>query len=185
IPYTLIGSILWILVFLIFLLIWIIDYRHYIIPDGLVILLAVLGAGNVILKFIYGQFGIISGSFLGSYAFLFGLRDSVWFNHFFAALAAALIFGLIILMTKGKGMGAGDLKLIVALGILFGWPDIIFVIIFSFFIGSLASLGLLIYKKKTLKSRIPFAPFIILGSLVLIFFGRDILAVYFNFFRIF
>ena len=39
---------------------------------------------------------------------------------------------MIISYAKGKGMGAGDLKLIVALGFFFGWPDIIFVIIFSF-----------------------------------------------------
>ena len=48
--------------------------------------------------------------------------------------------------------------------------DIILSLFFPFY-RFVASLGLLIYKKKTLKSRIPFAPFIILGSLVLIFWS--------------
>lgn len=182
--YFLFSSIIWILAFLSFLLIWIIDYRHYIIPDGLVILLAILGFGNIALKLFYDQFGVISGSFLGSYALLFGLRNSIWLNHFVAAFIAALIFGLIILITKGRGMGAGDFKLIIALGILFGWPDILFVIVFAFFIGSLVSFELLIHKKKTLKSHIPFAPFIILSSLTLIFFGKEILEIYFKSFNL-
>lgn len=182
--YAIIAGVIWTAIFLIFLLIWAIDFRIYIIPDGLNFLLAILGLILINMKNFYHQFGILSGSFLGSYALLFGLRDSIWFNHFLATFIAALIFGLIILITRGKGMGMGDLKLITALGILFGWPDIIFIIVFSFLIGSLVSLVLLARGKKALKSHIPFGPFIILGSFAVIFFGKIILESYFRFFNL-
>ena len=71
-----------------------------------------------------------------------------------------------------------------ALGILFGWPDILFAIVFSFLMGSIISLWLLIFQDKTMKSRIPFGPFIILGSIALVFFGKGILGAYFQLFNL-
>jgi prepilin signal peptidase PulO-like enzyme (type II secretory pathway) len=179
--FQLLSSILWILIFLIFLLIWTIDYRLYIIPNELNIALASLGIILISIKDFFNQFGEFQGSFLGSYAALFGLRQNIWLNHFAAALIAAALFGLIIYLSRGRGMGMGDLKLAAVLGLVFGWPDILLALVFSFLIGGIVSLALVVLKKKNMKSRIPFGPFIILGSLALIFFGQQILDCYFNF----
>lgn len=180
--YALIESIIWILVFLTFLLIWAIDFRLYLIPDELNLVLAGLGLVLVDFKNLYGQFGQFSGSFLGSYAALFGLRDNIWVNHFAAALVGAGLVAAIIFLSRGRGMGMGDLKLMAALGLLFGWPDILMIFISASVIGAAVSLVLMALRKKTMKSHLPFGPFLVLGAWLTFFFGSAILRVYFNFF---
>jgi len=181
----LISSALWIAIFLIFILIWAIDYKFYIIPDELNVFLAVLGillvAENAFIKN-FSEFG--QGSFLGSFSMLFGFRENIWTNHLLGVVIGLLAVGLIILITRGKGMGMGDLKLAGALGIIFGWPDIIFVLTFSFIIGSIYGIYLLIKRIKGFKDSVPFGPFLVLGSVILIFFGQNILAQYFKFFEL-
>lgn len=115
---------------------------------------------------------------------LFGFRENIWTNHLLGAVIGLLIIGLIIFITRGKGMGMGDLKLAIALGVIFGWPDIIFVLIFSFIVGSIYGVYLLIKRIKGFKDSVPFGPFLVLGSVTLIFFGQSILAWYFNFFEL-
>lgn len=79
-------------------------------------------------------------------------------------------------------MGLGDLKLSAALGILFGWPDILVILALAFITGSLISLGAMGFGKKTLKSFLPFGPFLAIGAALVFFFGHDILRLYFSLF---
>lgn len=180
-----IFSAIWIAIFMIFVLIWAIDHKFYIIPDELNIFLAVLGIMLVAESSFFKNFSEFGqGSFLGSFSMLFGFRENIWMNHLLGAIAGLAIVGLIIMITRGKGMGIGDLKLAGALGLIFGWPDIIFVLIFSFVIGSLYGIYLLIRRIKGFKDSVPFGPFLVLGSATLIFFGQDILMRYFKIFEL-
>jgi leader peptidase (prepilin peptidase)/N-methyltransferase len=183
--YFWIFSAIWISIFLVFILIWAIDREFGIIPDELNIFLAILGilliAENAFYKN-FSQFG--SGSFLGSFSMLFGFRENIWINYLGAGLLGLVFIGLIVFLTRGKGMGIGDLKLAGALGLIFGWPDIIFVLIFSFIFGSVYGIYLLIKKAKSLKDSVSFGPFLVLGALTVIFFGQNILSVYFKFFNL-
>ena len=181
-PYALIESIVWIAAFLIFLLIWAIDFRLYIIPDELNFLLAILGLILIDAQNLYGSFSEFSGSFLGSYSALFGLRSGVWQNHLLAMLIGAGIVGIIILLTRGNGMGMGDLKLMAALGLLYGWPDVLFIFMFASVIGAAVSLVLMLARKKTMKSSVPFGPFLVMGAASVFFFGEALIRGYFNFF---
>lgn len=181
-PFALILSIIWIPVFLVFLLVWSIDFRLYLIPDELNLILVALGLVLINYTNLYGQFGDFSGSFLGSYAALFGLRGNIWVNHFAAALIGGVLVGLIIFLTKGKGMGAGDLKMMLALGLLFGWPDSLMIFLLASVIGAAVSLVLVLMKKKDLQGSVPFGPFLVIGSVLVFFCGEAILRSYFNFF---
>mgnify|MGYP001599760690 CR=1 FL=1 len=180
--YQLLSSVIWIAAFLIFLLIWAIDFRLYIIPDELNFLLAILGLILIDAQNLYGSFSEFSGSFLGSYSALFGLRSGVWQNHIGAMLIGAGIVGIIILLTRGNGMGMGDLKLMAALGLLYGWPDILFIFMFASVIGAAVSLVLMLARKKTMKSSVPFGPFLVMGAASVFFFGETFIRGYFNFF---
>lgn len=171
----------WVLIFLTLLLISLIDIRVKIIPDEANIFLIILGV--VIAIFAAKEFGPVSGSFLGPYAALFGLRDILWLNRVIALAFGIVFYGLLILITKGRGMGMGDLKLTAALGVVFGWPDIVIITGLSFIIGSLFSLPGLLSKKKGLKSFLPFGPFIAMASCVVFFWGEDIMRFYFDLFR--
>ncbi|MDD5547544.1 MAG: prepilin peptidase [Candidatus Pacebacteria bacterium] len=176
---------LWILIMLSLLLVWLIDYRFYIIPDELNVFLGILGAALTYVEYHFHQFGTMMGSFIKNYAMLFGFRENIWINHLFGVAVALVIVGLIILLTRGRGMGMGDLKLVLALGLIFGWPDILFVLIFAFILGAILGIFLIIRGIKGIKEAVPFGPLLVSGSLLVIFFGQTILGGYFRIFNIF
>lgn len=137
-----------ILVVLTLILITLIDLRLSIIPNELTGFLAVLGIFTIV---------------------FFPAHQSIFYKIIGAVFALAL-FGLIIFLTKGRGMGMGDLKLAGALGLLFGWPKIVLILMAAFIIGGFWSAIILIAKKKSLKDSIPFGPFLSLAALLIILF---------------
>lgn len=175
---NLIGSTIWILIFLLFLLFSIIDFRQLIIPNQINLSLAILGIVLIISNF---QFPIFN-SFLGHYSMIFGLRENIWLNRLLAALLGMSFFGALIIFSRGKAMGWGDFKLVGALGLIFGWPDILMILILAFIIGALFSVLLLIQKKKKIKEAVPFGPFLAIGASLTFFFGYQIVDWYFKLF---
>ena len=173
-------SFLWILFFLALLLISIIDFRHYVIPDGMNWFIAGSGVIFVFVKLFSGYDFPFHGSFLSNYALVLSFAQGILANHFFGIIAGAGLFGLIIYLTKGTGMGFGDLKLAAALGLALGWPDVLFAELFAFLIGGIISAPLLFSGRKTMKSALPFGPFLASGVAVLFFAGSEILNWYFG-----
>ncbi len=171
-------SALWISVFSVLLLISLIDLRLRMIPDEANVALALLGIPITWLQ----PFSDTTGSFIGHYAMLFGLRSNAWVNHFVAAAVIGLFFAALIVITKGKGMGGGDMKLAAAMGLVFGWPDIIFTAIISFVVGSIFGIGAMLFKKEKLKSKIAFGPFLAAAGLIVFLCGYQITNFYFGFF---
>ena len=68
-------------------------------------------------------------------------------------------------------MGLGDAKLMAGIGLLFGWQSIPFVLFVAAVLGLLMVMPSLLEKKKTLKSKIPFGPYIIAAGLIYFFYG--------------
>lgn len=98
-------------------------------------------------------------------------------NHFLSALGAAGFFLLIFLITRGRGMGFGDVVLAFFMGLLLGFPEIIVALYAAFLTGTAASLILILRgKKKFFGSTIPFGPFLILGTYVSLFWGKTIIS---------
>lgn len=173
---------LWIAVFELLLLMSLIDIRLQIIPDEIILALLAIGVALIILS--APAFGLASGTFLRDFALIFGLRQNIWLNHLAGAFFGGLFFGAIIAVTRGKGMGMGDLKLAAVLGFVFGWPDILFLAIFAFLIGSVYG-GVQLWRgREKMKSALPFGPFLALGAATLIFFGNAILRSYFALFSL-
>lgn len=81
-----------------------------------------------------------------------------------------LIFGLCYLVARG-GMGAGDVKLVAVLGFYLGSTALMPVLILSVFASAIYSIFKLIRKKTNLKAEIPFAPFVLIGTVVGIMLG--------------
>ena len=61
-------------------------------------------------------------------------------------------------------MGWGDVYLGLLVGLVVGWPNILITLMLSFAIGALVSVALVFLNKKTIKSQVPFAPFLISGT---------------------
>jgi leader peptidase (prepilin peptidase)/N-methyltransferase len=174
--------IFWTAAFLVLLLVSLIDFRLRLIPDELNALLALLGAVAAYLA--APHWSEAGTSFLGPYALLFGFRENIWLNRLAAAALGAAIPGFLVLVTRGRGMGAGDMKLGFALGALFGWPEIILVLAFGFVFGSAVGLGLIAFGRKTMKSFVPFGPFLAAAAAFVFFWGYAAVDFYFKLFNL-
>ena len=67
-------------------------------------------------------------------------------------LAGSGFFLLLYLLSKGAWIGGGDVRLGLFMGVILGWPKILVALLFAYIIGAAVSLGLILLKKKTLKS---------------------------------
>ena len=147
------------------IVVFVYDLKHYIIPDQIVYP-AILVSG--IWYFISGIFDIYT-----KYEIL---------NTIYSAFGAALFFLLIVLISRGKWMGVGDIKLAFFMGLILGFPNILVAIFSAFFIGAIIGIGLMTAGRKTMKSEIPFGPFLVTGTMSAIFFGESLTDWYLNLF---
>ncbi len=84
------------------------------------------------------------------------------------------IYWLFKIVTKKEGMGYGDFKLLAAIGAWFGWQLIPAVILLSSVLGATIGVILIVYKGKTSQTAIPFGPFLALGGIAALFFGKQL-----------
>lgn len=143
-------SIAGMLLFSFSLVLSLIDIKHFLIPNSLVVVLLVAGI-------IY----------------------HVWFREIsigllLLGLAVGFGFPYVIAVVSGGGMGGGDIKLCAAMGLWLGYPSIIYALFIGALLGSLVGITLIICRIKTRKDRIPFGPFLMLGFLAMIFFQKQI-----------
>ena len=151
----------YIIILSILIAIFMIDYKHYIIPNGMNLLI-------FLVTLVFLIVGIITGDK--------DLSDVLF--RFYGLLLGGGFFLLIAIITGA--MGGGDIKLMAALGFLFGFTQTLVLIFFSFIIGGLLSGLLLVLKLKKRKDHIPFGPFICIGALITIFWGESLLRWYTN-----
>ena len=166
---------LWVAVFCTLLLISQIDLRLGIIPDELTVLLVGLGAAIIFVL----QTGVQEPlSFLWLPTIGLDASAGIWLSHVVGALVGVGFLGALWLLTKGRGMGMGDVKLALPLGLLLGWPDVIGAFVAAFVIGAVVGVAAIFAKRKTMQSAIPFGPFLALAVLVIFFWGQAIVQAY-------
>ncbi len=141
------------------IIIFVYDFKHYIIPD----------------KVIFPAIGL---------AFIYNLLTTNYLllNTLLAALGASAFFLSIYLISRGKWMGFGDVKLSFLMGLILGFPNILVALFFAFFTGAITGLILIAQSKKTLKSMVPFGPFLVFGTFLAMFYGEQIINWYSNLF---
>ena len=139
----------------VFLIIFFIDLKHYIIPNSLTYSMMILG-------------------FIKSFV---PNLDPIFPNYLNSLIGGLLGYGIIWSIIyfyrqfkKKEGMGLGDAKLFAVIGFWFGWISIPFVIFLSSIIALLSVLPDLLRSSKKLSSQIPFGPFIILGTIFYLVF---------------
>lgn len=106
-------------------------------------------------------------------------------DYIIGAVIGLVFFLLIIfgsrLVLKRDGMGLGDAKFMCVIGLMMGWVNTVCIIFFSFIIGSIGATVMLLNKKKAMGQEIAFGPYIVIATMLMMFFGGDILNWYFNF----
>jgi len=93
----------------------------------------------------------------------------------FGAVATFLFFYILHKAFKGKAMGRGDADLGFLIGLICGFPNIFIALFISFLTGAIFGLILIAVKVKGLKDRLPFGPFLVVGCVVVLVFGKEIL----------
>ena len=147
------------------IVIFVYDLKHYIIPDKIVYP-AILVSG---IRY------PVSGIFFGLYT------NHQILNAIYSCLGASLFFFLIWFLSRGKWLGFGDVKLVFFMGLFLGFPNIMVALFLAFPIGAIIGLGFIFFKKKDLSSEIPFGPFLVTGTFIALFFGRELINWYLNF----
>ncbi len=174
------------------LIVFITDFKTGLIPDRITypaiiiafLYLLISAAGRV-----YFFYNSLNSSILGKYL-LFPNSD-YFYRHalinaapliegLIGAGALFLFFGLLILVTRGRGMGLGDLKLGIFMGLVLGFERSLLALMMAFINGSLVGIFLILIKKRDLKQTIPFGPFLSVASLIALYYGNDILKWYFK-----
>lgn len=126
------------------------DLEYQLIPDEMIVALVVLGG--------------LRG--LGE------LRDLL-----IVGFLTALGFLLVVLATKFRGMGLGDVKLAFAMGLLLGFPAVVVAVWFAFVLGGVFAVGLLLLHRKKIHETMALGPFLVLGTLIAALWSQKILAI--------
>ncbi|MCB5188536.1 A24 family peptidase [Methylobacillus caricis] len=88
------------------------------------------------------------------------------------------VYWLFKLVTGKEGMGYGDFKLLAALGAWFGWQLLPAVILLSSLAGSIIGIILIVFAKHGRSKPMPFGPYLALGGMAALFFGKQLSQLY-------
>ena len=139
-----------------------IDLRHKIIPDTL----------------------SLPGIAVG---FAFSLLPSSPLSWTDSLIGIALGGGFLLLVgiafekiTGREGMGMGDVKMLAMIGAWMGWKSLLFIILLASLAGSIIGGAMLLLSRQGARARIPFGPFLALGTLLYFFFGSELTRWYFG-----
>lgn len=88
----------------------------------------------------------------------------------FGVIAGSGFLYMLWLITSGKGIGFGDVKLMIPLGLLFGLHAVVTLLFVAFFIGGLVGMLLIISKQAHGKTAIPFGPFLAISAYIIMVF---------------
>jgi prepilin signal peptidase PulO-like enzyme (type II secretory pathway) len=154
------------LVFLLYItsaliVLFIYDLKHYLIPDEVLF-------PAIVIAFIY--------------RLIFSFNTIT--DYLLAVLIAAGFFLFIFIISKGKWMGFGDVKLAILMGLMLGFPDILAALFLAFFFGAIIGLIVMAVEKKSLKSEMPFGPFLIIGTFLALFWGNTMIQAYLKLFYV-
>ena len=116
---------------------------------------------------------------------LLALIFSIYLGNVETALLGSaigiLFFGLQWIISKGKWLGSGDIRIGAFMGLILGWEMTLVAIMISYLLGSIYSIYLLATKQASKKTAIPLGPFLSLGTAIAFFYGEAIIDCYLNF----
>jgi len=144
-----------------------IDLDFQIIPDRITLWGIPLGffAGSFLLPDPFSR-----GSLLGIKTSLFGMAIGFGFFYLVAQTGSALF--------REQALGGGDVKMMIMVGAVMGWKTILLTTFIGSLVGTVFGLSLTWGKGKGRRAKIPFGPFLALGTLITLFYGQEIFSWY-------
>ena len=164
-PFHYVQPLFWLTVGVLLLIIFATDVLYMIIPDEPLVALTVLTLAYRISLMLSGV-----------------MQTPDFIRTVIAAVCCSAFFFLLWAVTKGKGMGLGDVKFAFPFGLLLGWPNVLVGLFVAFVSGAVVSLVLVFLKKKKMKQVVPFGPFLIFGTVVALVWGNMLVQWYVHLF---
>ena len=130
----------------------VIDWRIYEIPVGLNVFIAILGVVNLIIHY------------------------TDWTNYLIGAFCVSGFMFVLFVLTKGRGIGGGDIKLMFAAGLLLGWQNIILAFALGCILGSI--IHLLRMRLSGEEHVLAFGPYLSVGIMIAALWGEQIVKAY-------
>ena len=136
----------------------VIDWRTFEIPFGCNIVIGILGIVRVFLNLAH------------------------WYDYVIGFFAVTGLFLIIYWITKGRGIGGGDIKLMAAAGLLLGWQNILLSLMIGSIAGSVIHLALMKIQGKD--RVLAFGPYLAFGIFISMLYGNDIITWYLGMFHL-
>ncbi len=131
------------------------------------------------------KFGVLPDHLTVSGAVAVGVlnlfRDVSWAGLAISALGAAGFFWFQRLVSRGRWVGEGDVRLGAWLGLGLGWPGVLTALLLAYVAGALAGLGLIASSRATWQSQIPFGTFLTAAAVVAFVWGDELAQMYVRF----
>lgn len=137
------------------IIIFVYDLRYYLILDKV----SLTGAAVALI--------------LSFFALKISLMSLLW-----GALFGAGFFLLQFVVSRGKWIGGGDIRLGLLMGLMLGWPNILAALFIAYALGSVVGVGLILSGRKKWQSRVPFGTFLSLAAFLTFVFGEAIISFY-------
>ncbi|HBB76970.1 MAG: hypothetical protein A3I49_01875 [Candidatus Levybacteria bacterium RIFCSPLOWO2_02_FULL_37_11] len=150
--WSIVNMLFYLFIVSVFLVVFFTDLKYGIIPDRIIF-------PSVFITFLY----------LTIYS------PPLLLNHMLSAAGVAFLFFLLIVVTRGRGMGAGDLKYSFFLGFLLGFPEVIIALYIAILTGGGMASILVLWGKKKLSGVIPFGPFLTIGAFLTLFYSGELI----------
>lgn len=146
---------LYCVLFSMLLVLSVIDWRTFTIPNGINLVIFLLGVVRLITDLDH------------------------WVSYVIGLVSVSLVFLLMHLATHGNGLGMGDVKLVAGAGLLLGWSSMLLAVV----IGSLS--GAIIHSVRMRRGadrKLAFGPYLAAGIWIAALGGQQIVDAYFGLF---
>ncbi len=157
--------VLWLIALVGLIALTVYDLKWYLLPDKIVFPLIAIGLGMGATRFVYidqqGWAEAIGSIFLG-------------------ILSIAGVYLILHVISSGKWVGFGDVKLSVFIGSILGWQGGLLALFMANLLGIIVVIPLLTLNKLHSKSKIPFGPFLIGACFITFLWGGNIIDWYVN-----
>jgi leader peptidase (prepilin peptidase) / N-methyltransferase len=151
----------------ILLIVFMIDFEHFLILDKVVFpSVVIILALNSIADVVSGSLGLDMRSLvvggIGMAALFFSIFYALWY------------------FSSGKWIGFGDVKFMLVLGLALAWPLTLVGLFLAFVVGGILGMVLIVLGKKSMQSKLPLGTFLSAGSVVALLWGMPLLSWYWS-----
>jgi leader peptidase (prepilin peptidase)/N-methyltransferase len=147
------------------------DTLYYLLFVYYLIVVSFIDLDTIEIPVKLSYFALIFGIFLSFLSKNQSFKDAV-FGASFGAGVILFIIETYYVVTGREGMGYGDANIMAVIGAFLGWENVLVTLFVASFVGALTGIVLMVFKGKNREFPIPFGPFLAVGALFSLFFGK-------------